>query len=211
MANRFGGIQMTPTRQRLRVAAAPLFISLVAVVAASCAPPPAAPKGIVFNPPSIGYVGQQYVPKATAPNSLPIAFSLDSASTGCSLVGGVLSFTAVGTCVVLASQTGDGTTAALPTVTRTIRVYECPTLRSGRWTGPQGTYADVVAGGATFSGTASLAVLGRRCAAVRRHQVVRPAADELQRRRTHGATGLRRLQDQRQLQRHRSRAQRPPA
>ena len=151
---------MAPTRQRLRVAAAPLFISLVAVVAASCAPPPAAPKGIVFNPPSIGYVGQQYVPKATAPNSLPIAFSLDSASTGCSLAGGVLSFTAVGTCVVLASQTGDGTTAALPTVTRTIRVYECPTLRSGRWTGPQGTYADVVAGGATFSGTASLAVLG---------------------------------------------------
>jgi hypothetical protein len=151
---------MTSTRKRLRVVAAPLFISLLAVVGASCAPAPAAPKGIVFNPPSIGYVGQQYVPKATAPNGLPITFSLDATSTGCSLAAGVLSFNAVGTCVVLASQTGDGTTPALPAAKRSIKVYECPTLRSGRWTGPQGTYADVVAGGSTFSGTASLAVLG---------------------------------------------------
>ncbi|MEI2699037.1 MAG: hypothetical protein V9E94_12080 [Microthrixaceae bacterium] len=138
----------------------PLFAGLLVVLAAACAPPPAAPKGIVFNPPTTGYVGQQYVPKATAPNSLPISFSLDATSTGCSLAGGVLSFDAVGTCVVLASQTGDDTTTALPTVRRTIRVYECPTLRSGRWTGPQGSYADVVAGASTFSGTANLAVLG---------------------------------------------------
>lgn len=151
---------MTTSHKGLRIAVAPLLAGLVALLAASCAPAPAAPKGIVFNPPTIGYVGQQYVPKATAPNSLAISFSLDATSTGCSLSGGVLSFDAVGTCVVLASQTGDGTTTALPTAKRTIKVYECPTLRSGRWTGPQGTYADVVAGGSTFSGTASLAVLG---------------------------------------------------
>ncbi len=151
---------MNSSRNGLRMVVAPLFAGLVALLAASCAPAPTAPKGIVFNPPSTGYVGQQYVPKATAPNSLPISFSLDATSTGCSLTAGVLSFDAVGTCVVLASQTSDGTTTALPTVKRTIKVYECPTLRSGRWTGPQGTYADVVAGDTIFSGTASLAVLG---------------------------------------------------
>ena len=64
----------------------PLLAGLVAMLAASCAPAPTAPKGIVFNPPTVGYVGQQYVPKATAPNSLPISFSLDATSTGCSLV-----------------------------------------------------------------------------------------------------------------------------
>lgn len=151
---------MNTSRKGLRMAVAPLLAGLVTILLASCAPAPTAPKGIVFNPPSTGYVGQQYVPKATAPNSLPITFSLDGASTGCSLNAGVLSFVSVGTCVVSASQTSDGTTTALPTVTRTIKVYECPTLRSGRWTGPQGTYADVVASGSTFSGTASLAVLG---------------------------------------------------
>ena len=151
---------MNSSRNGRRMVVVPLLAGLVAMLAASCAPAPTATKGIVFNPPTVGYVGQQYVPKATAPNSLPISFSLDATSTGCSLAGGVLSFDAVGTCVVLASQTSDGTTTALPTVKRTIKVYECPTLRSGRWTGPQGTYADVVAGGSTFSGTASLAVLG---------------------------------------------------
>lgn len=151
---------MTSSRKQSRIVAVPLLLGLLAVFAAACAPPPAPPTGIVFNPPAIGYVGKQYVPKATAPNNLPVAFSLDGTSTGCSLASGVLSFDSVGTCVVLASQTSDGTTAALPTVKRTIRVYECPTLRSGRWTGPQGTYADVVAGDTTFSGTANLAVLG---------------------------------------------------
>jgi hypothetical protein len=151
---------MTISRNRVRATMVPLFAGLLAVLATACAPPPAAPKGIVFNPPTIAYVGQQYVPKATAPNALPIAFSLDPTSTGCTLAGGVLSFDAIGTCVITASQTGDETTPALPSAKRTIRVYECPTLRSGRWTGPQGTYADVVAGGATFSGTANLAVLG---------------------------------------------------
>lgn len=151
---------MISSRNRVRAVVAPLLAGLIAIVAASCAPPPSPPKGIVFNPPPIGYVGQTYVPKATAPNGLPVAFALDATSTGCSLADGVLSFDAVGTCVVLASQTATETTPALPTVSRTIKVYECPTLRSGRWTGPQGTYADVVAGDTFFSGTASLAVLG---------------------------------------------------
>jgi hypothetical protein len=152
---------MTTSHKGLRITAAPLLAVLVALLVASCAPPPSAPKpGIAFNPPPIGYVGQQSVLKATASNKLPVSFSLDGASTGCSLNAGVVTFTSVGSCIVLADQPGDETTPALPQVRRTINVYECPTLRSGRWTGPQGTYADVVAGGSTFSGTASLAVLG---------------------------------------------------
>lgn len=151
---------MTTSRKGLRITVAPLLAGLIALLGASCASPPASVPGISFNPPPIGYVGQQYVLKATASNKLPVSFSLDAASTGCSLGAGVLTYTAVGNCIVLANQPGDGTTPALPQVKRTIAVHVCPTLRSGRWTGPQGTYADVVASGATFSGTASLAVLG---------------------------------------------------
>ncbi len=157
---RFWGKQMTPARTRLRITAAPLLVGLVAVLGAACAPPPAVPTGISFHPPSVGYVGKQYVPKATAANKLPVSFSLDDLSTGCSLTGGVLYFDAVGSCVVLADQPGDATNPPLDQVRRTITVYECPPLRSGLWTGPQGTSATVIAGGATFSGTVDLSAFG---------------------------------------------------
>jgi hypothetical protein len=143
----------------MRRRVAPLFIGLVAVLAVACAPPPA-PPGISFNPPGVGYVGQDYVLKASATNNLPVSFALDPSSTACTLTAGVLSFDAVGSCTVTASQQSDGSTAALPSVTRTISVYECPTLRSGVWTGPQGTSATVVAGESTFYGTVDLSAFG---------------------------------------------------
>lgn len=151
---------MTTSSTRLRMAAAPLLAGLIALLAASCAPPPAPKPGISFNAPGVGYVGQQLVLKATASNKLPVSFSLDATSTGCSLDAGVVSFTAVGNCVVLADQPGDETTPALPQVRRTIKVFVCPTLRSGRWTGPQNTSADIVSAGSTFSGTVNLSSLG---------------------------------------------------
>ena len=151
---------MTAPWMRLRSAAAPLFVGLVAVLAAACAPPAAAPTGISFNPPAVGYVGKQYVPTATAANNLPVSFSLDALSTGCSLTAGVLYFGAVGSCIVLADQPGDATRPPLTQVRRTIRVYECPTLRSGRWSGPQGTSADVSVSGSTFTGTVDLSAFG---------------------------------------------------
>lgn len=145
---------------RLRLAAAPLLVGLV-VLAAACAPPPEAPTGISFNPPAVGYVGKQYVPKATAANNLPVSFSLDAPSTGCELTGGVLYFDSVGSCVVLADQPGDATNPPLPQVRRTITIYECPPLRAGRWTGPEGTSANVVVNGSTtFSGTVDLTAFG---------------------------------------------------
>lgn len=151
---------MTAPRTRVRYAAAPLLVGFIALLGAACAPPAPVPTGISFNPPGVGYVGKQYVPTATAANKLPVSFSLDAASTGCSLAGGVLSYTSVGSCIVLADQPGDATHPPLPQVRRTIRVYECPPLRSGLWTGPQGTSANVVAGGSAFSGTVDLSAFG---------------------------------------------------
>ena len=193
---------MTASRTRVRVVAAPLLAGLIALVVASCAPPPAPKPGISFNPPAIGYVGQQYVLKATASNELPVSFSLDAASTGCSLADGTLSYEAVGSCIVLADQPGDETTPALPQVRRTIAVYDCPTLRSGRWTGPQGTSADIVVDGPFFSGTVDLILLRVRRAGRRRHRHLRPGADDLQRHTPQRSTLVRRLEDLRLLQRH---------
>lgn len=151
---------MSRSRTSWRLTAAPLLVGLLGVLAVACAPPVAAPTGISFNPPGVGYVGKQYVPKATAANQLPVSFSLDASSTGCSLIAGVLYYDAVGDCVVLADQPGDATNPPLDQVQRTIRVYECPPLRSGLWTGPQGTSADVLVSGSTFYGTANLATFG---------------------------------------------------
>lgn len=150
---------MTAPRTRLRYAAAPLLVGLFALLGA-CAPPPAGSPGITFKPPTIGYIGQQYVPKATASNKLPVSFSLDASSAGCSLIDGVLYFTALGDCVVLADQPGDETNPPLPQVKRTISVRNCPTLREGVWTGPEGTTATVFVGGTIFWGTADLTPLG---------------------------------------------------
>lgn len=151
---------MHASRTRLRYAAAPLLVGLVAMLGVACAPPAPVPTGITFNPPGVGYVGKQYVPTASAANGLPVSFSLAGSSAGCSLTSGTLHFTAVGSCVVNADQPGDATHPALPQVQRTIKIYECPPLRSGLWTGPQGTSANVLVSGSTFSGTVDLSAFG---------------------------------------------------
>lgn len=51
--------------------------------------------------------GPTYTPTATASSGLPVAITLDGASTGCSLAGGVVSFSGAGTCVIDANQAGD--------------------------------------------------------------------------------------------------------
>ncbi|MEX0767028.1 MAG: hypothetical protein WD029_00975 [Microthrixaceae bacterium] len=152
---------MNNIRTRFRFTAVPLLAGLVVALGSACAPPPpSVPVGIAFNPPTIAYVGKTYVPKATAANKLPVGFSLDAASTGCELSPALVNFTAVGSCVILANQPGDATNPPLPQVKRTIRVYECPPLRAGLWTGPQGTSANVILNGSTFSGTVDLSSFG---------------------------------------------------
>ena len=150
---------MSITHRRARVAAAPLFLAIFGLVAA-CAPPPAPYKGIIFNAPAYSYVGKQFTPKATSTSGLPVTLTLDATSTGCSFNGGVVQFTAVGTCVINANQPGDGTIPADPQVQRKIQVHTCPVLRSGRWTGPMNLSADVVATGSSFTGTVDLTSFG---------------------------------------------------
>lgn len=58
--------------------------------------------------PALGLVGgPTYTPTATATSGLPVAITLDAASSGCSLASGVVSFTGAGTCVIDANQAGD--------------------------------------------------------------------------------------------------------
>jgi hypothetical protein len=152
---------MSIAQRRVRVAVAPLLIAVVGLVTAACAPPPAAPfKGIRFSAPATGYVGKTFTPTATSTSGLPVTLTLDATSTGCSFSGGVVSFTAPGVCVINANQPGNGTVPADPQVQRKITVYNCPPLRSGRWTGPMNLSADVVATGSSFTGTVDLTSLG---------------------------------------------------
>ena len=151
---------MSIAHRRARVAVAPLFIAILGLVAAACAPTPAPYKGIIFNAPSIGYVGKSFTPKATSTSGLPVTLTLDATSTGCTFAGGVVTFTAPGTCVINANQPGNGTIPADPQVQRKITVYNCPPLRSGIWSGPMNLSANVVATGSSFTGTVDLTSLG---------------------------------------------------
>jgi len=151
---------MSTSNPRTRTLVAPLLIGLLGLVAVACAPPPAPYYGIIFNPPAIGYLGNQYTPTATATSGLPVSLALDPSSTGCSFVGGVLTFDALGSCVINANQPGDATHAAAAQVQRTINVYNCPPLRPGIWTGPLGLSANVDVFGSSFYGTIDLSSMG---------------------------------------------------
>jgi len=62
------------------------------------------------TPPSTARVGgPAYTPSATASSGLGVSFTLDPLSKGCSLSGAAIKFTAVGTCVVDATQVGSPT------------------------------------------------------------------------------------------------------
>ena len=64
-----------------------------------------AAQAITFTsrPPVAPSVGGTYTISATSPGGM-VSFTLDNASTGCSLDGAVVSFTAVGTCIIDASS-----------------------------------------------------------------------------------------------------------
>ena len=62
---------------------------------------------IFFSAPPSGVVGGSYTPSATASSGLPVSFSVDVASTGCSLEAGIVHFDSVGVCGIDANQAGD--------------------------------------------------------------------------------------------------------
>lgn len=156
---------MSPKLSRKRSFAAPLLLGLIVLVGTACVPEPTGPPfyGIRFNPPTVSYVGRQYIPTATATSGLPVVFTLDASSTACTLVeGALLTFDSVGNCVVNANEPGDATHAASKQVQRTIRIYNCPPLRAGIWSGPLNLSANVIPdpSGTSFSGTVDLSSLG---------------------------------------------------
>jgi hypothetical protein len=64
-----------------------------------------------------------YTPTATATSGLSVTITLDSSSTGCTLSGGSVTFTAAGSCVIDANQAGNGTWLAATQVQQTIAVF----------------------------------------------------------------------------------------
>jgi hypothetical protein len=80
-------------------------------------------------PPSDATVGgDSYAPTATASSGLAVSISLDASSSGCSLGFGVVSFTAIGTCVIDANQPGDADYNAAPQARQSIAVAPPPVL-----------------------------------------------------------------------------------
>ena len=72
--------------------------------------------------PSDATVLGQYTPSATSTSGLPAVITLDTASTGCDLASGIVSFTGVGTCIVDANQAGDSSYSAATQVQQSINV-----------------------------------------------------------------------------------------
>jgi Putative Ig domain len=77
------------------------------------------------NPPNPAIVGSSYLPAATGGGSgNPVVFSHDAASTAgtCSVAGGVVSFTDLGTCVIDANQAAGSPYLAAPTVMQSFTI-----------------------------------------------------------------------------------------
>ena len=151
---------MSASHSRTRALAAGLLLGLIGLVAVACAPKPPPYKGIVFNPPSIGYVGKHYTPTATSTSGLPVSLALDPSSTGCSFVNGVLNYDTVGSCVVNADQPGDATHAPDPQVQRTIKVYNCPPSALRNLDRTVESLGECGRHGSSFTGTVDLSSRG---------------------------------------------------
>ena len=74
------------------------------------------------NPTPVTVGDPGYTPTATASSGLPVTITLDASSSGCTLLNGVVSFPASGTCVIDANQAGDSTHTAAPQAQQTIAI-----------------------------------------------------------------------------------------
>jgi hypothetical protein len=79
-------------------------------------------------PPNPGLVGTTYRIFATSSSALAVKFTADATSTGCTVSGGIVSFTTVGTCVVDANQAGNSTYAPADQVQQIITVRKKQTV-----------------------------------------------------------------------------------
>jgi hypothetical protein len=100
------------------------------------------------NPP----VGTTYTPTATATSGLPVSFSIAAGSSSvCSLgAGNLVTFNAVGSCVIQADQAGNAGFAAVPQVSQTVTVVKGSQTTSFTSTAPSSP-----AVGTTYTPTAT--------------------------------------------------------
>ena len=81
------------------------------------------------NPPLPAVVGSTYGVLATASSGLPVALTIDAASSGaCTIQGSLVTFIGTGTCTVHADQSGDATFSAAPQATQSFAITSPPTL-----------------------------------------------------------------------------------
>ena len=111
-----------------------------------------APQIVTFGttPPSPAHVGSTYTPTATSTSGLTVVITLDGASTGCTLTGGLVTLTAPGTCVVDANQAGNSTYSPAAQVQQSLTVTKAPQVVTFGTTPP--TPATV---GSTYTPTAT--------------------------------------------------------
>src|SRR5450756_1019679 len=96
--------------------------------------------------------GATYTPTATATSGLAVALTIDaSASSVCSISGGVVSFSGVGTCTINANQAGDASYTAAPQVQQSFAVGKRSQTISFTSTAP----STATVGGATYTPTAT--------------------------------------------------------
>lgn len=94
-------------------------------------PPPHQPQTIAFTSTTPAHPvanGFPYVVSATAASGLPVALTLDARSTGCSLSGSTVSFTAAGTCLIDANQAGTTDFNAAPQVQQALTITQAKTV-----------------------------------------------------------------------------------
>jgi DNA-binding beta-propeller fold protein YncE len=104
------------------------------------------------TPPEDGTVGDHYTPTATATSGLAVTITLDSSSSGCSLSGGVVTFTTNGdSCEIDANQGGDGHWTAASQAQQDIPVG--PQAQAISFTSPAPT--DAAVAGSTYTPKAS--------------------------------------------------------
>jgi hypothetical protein len=73
--------------------------------------------------PVAGSVRGTYTPSAKATSGDKVVITLDSTFSGCSLTSGKVTFTALGTCVVIFNDPGNATYSAAAQVVQSIKVY----------------------------------------------------------------------------------------
>jgi len=98
--------------------------------------------------------GPTYTPTAVSTSGLAVAIALDSSSSGCTLGGGTVTFTAAGSCVIHADQAGNGDYLTAAEERQTVIVTAAAKT-------PQTiTYTSVPPAGPTIGGTYSLSAKG---------------------------------------------------